>query len=177
MGKALGEIGLGRAVRFALGQCQSSLLRRSLCPPQVRSGLLRFFGAQIGAGTLVHNATFMNLYRTGFPGLATGRECFIGEECLLDLADRIVLGDQVTLAARVQLLTHTNVGYRDHPLQERLPAMTAPVHIGSGSFVGAGAMLLAGVRLGREVIVGAGAVVIADVPDGASVVGAPARPL
>ena len=55
--------------------------------------------------------------------------------------------------------------------------MTAPVQIGAGSFVGVGAMLLAGVRLGREVIVGAGAVVIADVPDRASVVGAPARPL
>jgi len=40
-------------------------------------------------------------------------ECFLGDECLLDLARGHRLERQVTLAERVLLLTHLNVGYHD----------------------------------------------------------------
>ncbi|MCP3978115.1 MAG: acyltransferase [bacterium] len=68
-----------------------------------------------------------------------------------------------------------NVGYADHPLQQSYPSKTAEVRIGSGSFVGAGATLLAGVTLGERCLVAAGAVVAEDVPPGAAVAGVPAR--
>jgi sugar O-acyltransferase (sialic acid O-acetyltransferase NeuD family) len=48
-------------------------------------------------------------------------------------------------------------------------------HVGERSFIGSGARVLPGVRVGADVTVGAGAVVVADVPDGATVVGIPAR--
>ncbi|NUQ68579.1 MAG: NeuD/PglB/VioB family sugar acetyltransferase [Phycisphaerales bacterium] len=51
------------------------------------------------------------------------------------------------------------------------------VRVGSGSLVGIGARVLPGVRIGRGVVIGAGCVVIRDVPDGARVVGVPAREL
>jgi acetyltransferase-like isoleucine patch superfamily enzyme len=47
--------------------------------------------------------------------------------------------------------------------------------IGRGAKIGAGAVLLPGVVIGQNALVGAGAVVVADVPDGAVVVGNPAR--
>jgi bifunctional UDP-N-acetylglucosamine pyrophosphorylase/glucosamine-1-phosphate N-acetyltransferase len=47
--------------------------------------------------------------------------------------------------------------------------------IGDGSFIGVDTMLVAPVKLGREVRTGAGSVVTKDVPDGATVVGVPAR--
>jgi serine O-acetyltransferase len=50
----------------------------------------------------------------------------------------------------------------------------APV-LGDDVFVGAGARVLGGVRVGCRVRIGANAVVVADVPDGATVVGVPAR--
>lgn len=136
---------------------------------------MRWFGAQIGKNCVIHNLSVSNLYRMGLRGLTIGDECFIGEEVFLDLADRIHLGDQVTFAARAVILTHLNVGYHDHPLQERFPASHAGVEIGSGAFIGAGATVLPGVRIGRRALVGAGAVVTADVPDGAVAVGIPAR--
>jgi serine O-acetyltransferase len=50
----------------------------------------------------------------------------------------------------------------------------APV-LGDNIFIGAGAKILGGVRIGSHVKVGANAVVTKDVPDGATVVGVPAR--
>ncbi len=49
------------------------------------------------------------------------------------------------------------------------------VSIGAGALVGAGAVVLPKRRVGAWAIVGAGAVVTDDVPDGATVVGVPAR--
>lgn len=49
------------------------------------------------------------------------------------------------------------------------------VTIGEGAHVGLGAVVREGTRVGRNAIVGAGAVVLTDVPDGAVVVGVPAR--
>ena len=175
MGKALGEIGSRSAARYAMGQWQQVLQRWTLVPPQLRVALLRAYGARIGRGSLVHPVSFSNLYRTGFRGLRLGRDCFVGEECFIDLAERIVLGDQVTLAARVMLLTHRNVGYRDHPLQPVYPPLAAPIEVGAGSFLGARAVVLAGTRIGTRCLVAAGAVVHEDVPDGAVVAGVPAK--
>jgi serine O-acetyltransferase len=47
--------------------------------------------------------------------------------------------------------------------------------IGDFVFIGTGAKILGGIRIGDHVRVGANAVVLADVPDGATVVGVPAR--
>ena len=47
--------------------------------------------------------------------------------------------------------------------------------IGDNVFVGAGARILGGIRIGNNARIGANAVVLDDVPDGATVVGIPAR--
>jgi len=136
---------------------------------------LRLLGARVGARVVLHDVRLFNLYRRGPGGLAVGDECFLGDECLLDLADEIHLEAQVTLAERVVVLTHLNVGYHDHPLQALFPAFTAAVRIGRGSFVGANATLLPGVRIGAGSFVAAGSVVTEDVPDRTLVAGVPAR--
>ncbi len=53
--------------------------------------------------------------------------------------------------------------------------MGGGVGVGSGTLLGIGSRILPGVRVGRGCIVGAGATVTRDVPDGATVVGVPAR--
>ncbi len=174
--KALGELGGGRALRFALFTLAMAPYRVALFPP-LRSAWLRLLGARIGRRTILHDVRFFNLYRRGLGGLRIGDDCFLGDECLLDLADEIRLEDHVTLAERVIVLTHTNVGYRDHPLQAHFPAMAAPVTIRRGSFVGAGVTILPGLTLGPEAFVAAGSVVTADVPPRTVVAGVPARAL
>ena len=172
--KAVSEVGWARAARFGLMTLAMVPYRVALVPP-LRTAWLRMLGARIGSGVVLHDVRFFNLYRRGLSGLAVGDDCFLGDECLLDLAEGIVLGAQVTLAERVLVLTHTNVGYKDHPLQKHFPASAAPVRIESGSFVGAGVTVLPGITIGAGSFVAAGAVVTADVPPRALVAGVPAR--
>jgi len=53
--------------------------------------------------------------------------------------------------------------------------LSGQVTIERGAFLGAGAVVVPGVRIGADAVVAAGAVVIEDVPDGATVLGVPAR--
>src|SRR5262247_3808843 len=134
--KALEEIGWGRMARFAVMTLLMVPYRLALIS-MVRVALLRLYGARIGRRVVLHDVRFFNLYRRGIKGLRIGDECFLGDECLLDLAEGIELQEQVTLAERVLILTHTNVGYADHPLQKHFPKSAAPVVLERGCFVGA----------------------------------------
>lgn len=174
--KALAEIGWARALRF--GFFTLAMVPYRLAPfPQLRAPWLRLLGARIGRGALLHDVRFFNLYRRGLAGLEIGEECFLGDLCLIDLAEGVRLERQVTLAERVTLLTHTNVGYHDHPLQAHFPAVAEPVLIETGSFLGANVTVLPGVRIGPRAFVAAGSVVTADVPPQTLVAGVPARPV
>jgi len=172
--KALREIGLGKALRFGFFTLAMIPYRAALVP-QVRRLLLRLLGARIGPGSLLHDVRFFNLYRRGLSGLEIGAYCFLGDECLLDLAEGIRLADHVTLAERVLVLTHTNVGYADHPLQRLFPASSGPVVFERGCFVGAGVTILPGVTIGAESFVAAGSVVTTSVPPKTLVAGVPSR--
>lgn len=172
--KALDEIGWRRALRFGFSTLAMVPYRFALVPP-LRAAWLRMLGARVGHGTIIHDVRFFNLYRRGLGGLDVGRQCFLGDECLLDLAEGIRLGPQVTLAERVLILTHTNVGYADHPLQRFFPSMAAPVIIEGGAFIGAAATLLPGLIIGEEAFVAAGSVVTENVPARHLVAGVPAR--
>jgi acetyltransferase-like isoleucine patch superfamily enzyme len=174
--KAVREVGVGRAVRFLWVSLLLSLFRLAWLPP-IRRALLRLYGAEVGRHTVIHRLTLINVDRGGFGALRIGDNCFLGDEVLLDLAAPVVLEEHVTLAVRAVLLTHLNVGYRDHPLQARFPARTAGVTIKRGSFVGAGATVLAGLTVGPEGFVAAGSLVTRDVKPGDVVAGVPARRL
>jgi acetyltransferase-like isoleucine patch superfamily enzyme len=172
--KALRQIGWGRAARFGVYTLAMVPYRLALFP-QARAAWLRVLGARIGPRAILHDVRFFNLYRRGLAGLDVGAECFLGDECLLDLAEGIRLEPQVTLAERVLILTHTNVGYHDHPLQAHFPAAAAPVVLERGCFVGAAVTILPGLTIGRESFVAAGSVVTESVPPRTLVAGVPAR--
>jgi UDP-perosamine 4-acetyltransferase len=54
-------------------------------------------------------------------------------------------------------------------------AIAGGVRIGAGTLIGLGARVLPNLTIGARAVVGAGAVVVNDVPDGARVIGVPAR--
>jgi len=172
--KAIEEIGINKGIKFVFWTLASSLLSISLFPP-VRKILLRLFGAQIGKNTIINDVKFFNLYRRGFSGFKVGESCFIGDKCLFDLADEIRIGDNVTLAERITVITHLNVGYKDHPLQKYFPPSSSPVTIKDGCFIGACSTILSGVQISEESFVAAGSLINQDVPRRVLVAGVPAK--
>lgn len=172
--KALTEIGLAKATRFILSSIFVTLINTTPLFP-FRPMLFKLFGARIGKNTVLHKISFFNQHVNGFRNFIAGNNCFVGNEVSLDLAEKIVFEDYVTLANRVLILTHTNVGYKDHPLQKFFPKIGKKVHIKRGAFIGASAIILPGVTIGGHSFIGAGAIVTKNIPEWSVAVGNPAK--
>lgn len=172
--KALKELGFKKIFRFFWATIIMVFFNLLLFPP-LRLLFLRILGVKIGKDTVLLQIKFINLYRQGFKALAIGKRCFLADDVLFDLADKIIIDDEVTIAYGAMLLTHLNVGYADHPLQKFFPAFNKPIIIEKGAFIGARSIILPGVKIGREALVAAGALVNKNVPSRTMVAGVPAR--
>jgi acetyltransferase-like isoleucine patch superfamily enzyme len=86
-----------------------------------------------------------------------------------------LIGDDVWTGPYVYI-TDQNHAYEDLdvPIGRQFP-VNRPVSIGSGSWLGAGAIVLPGARIGRHVVIAAGSVVRGVIPDRCVVAGVPAR--
>lgn len=136
--------------------------------------LLRGFGAHVEREVDLRDPMIIHNANNGFGNLTIGTQSHIGKNSLLDLAAPITIGEQVTIAMRVTLVTHFDTYYS--PLRfKAYPSTTGAIVIENGAYVGAGAIILQNVRIGRCAVVGAGAVVREDVPPYSVVAGVPAR--
>jgi acetyltransferase-like isoleucine patch superfamily enzyme len=135
-------------------------------------------GIFIGDETFVMHGSVLHVYNfRGLPqsGIWVGRNCFVGEFCLIRGQGGVRVGDAVLLAPRVQMLAVNHLF--DDPsrpvIQQGITARGIVVE--DGAWIGAGAILLDGVRVGEGAVVGAGAVVTGDVPPHTLAVGVPAQ--
>ncbi len=135
----------------------------------------------IGRDTLVgRQATLSAGYGVGGPQLpdrvlVIGDRCMLGARLSITAHEYVEVGDWVYCGQGV-FITDASHGYQDpeRPIGEQFGSHQ-PVVIGSGSWIGHGAVVLPGTRLGRNVVVAAGAVVRGEVEDHAVVAGNPAR--
>ena len=171
--RAVNEIGIKKIVKYVFYSLWQYLFSLMFVSP-LRVFLLRITGATIGKNTVIEKISFMNLYRTGISGIKIGKNCFLGDGVVLDTADRIILGDSVTLSAGTFVLTHTNVGYKNHPLQKHIPSMKKPVRIKNGCFVGVMCVIFPGVVMEEKSAAAACALVNKNVESETLVGGIPA---
>ena len=143
--------------------------------------LLRRYGASVGhsvrfrAPLTIHNGAVATP-GSFYGNLTVGAHCYLGRELLLDLQDKILIEDHVTISHRVMILTHTDAG--TSPLKDTIiPTSQGPVVIREGAYIGAQVTILEGVEIGRGAVVGAGALVNCSIPAGAMAAGVPARVL
>ncbi|MBI1315878.1 acetyltransferase [bacterium] len=102
---------------------------------------------EIGEGSVVMAGVLIN------PGSRIGKHVILNTGCVVDHDARI--GDFAHISPNATL--------------------TGNVVVGEGTHVGAGAVVIPGVEVGKWAVIGAGSVVIRTVPNGAKVVGNPAR--
>ena len=110
-------------------------------------------------------------------GLVIGDRCVIGARTSLTAHSSIVLGDDVWCGQDV-FVSDASHGYQDleTPIGRQL-GIHQPVSIGSGTWIGHGAIILPGSVIGRNVVVAAGTVVRGTVDDHAIVGGSASRTL
>jgi acetyltransferase-like isoleucine patch superfamily enzyme len=136
--------------------------------------VLRKFGAQIENGSelecglIIHNAS------GNFSNLVVKKDCHIGKDVFLDLKAPIIMHEGSTVAMRVTILTHMDMG-KSGPFVHRFEKYSKAVEIGPKAYIGAGAIILPGVRVGEQTVVGAGALVNRDVTARTVVAGVPAK--
>lgn len=174
--KALNEIGIKKMTKFIFYSYVDFLYSLLILPP-FRKIFLILIGSKIGKDSVLMKVKFFNWYHKGPKGLIIGKNCFIGDETLIDLHDSIIIEDNVTIAQRVTIITHLNVGYDNHPLQKYFPKSSKPVTIKNGSVIGASATILPGVIIGPQSFVAAGSVVNKNVSPKTLVAGVPAKPV
>ena len=119
------------------------------------------------------------------PGARIGRDCNICDHVFIE--NDVVVGDRVTVKSGVQLwdgvrladdvFVGPNVSFTNDrfPRSKQYPEEFLTTEIADGASLGAGSVVLPGLRVGRRAMVGAGAVVTRNVPPNAIVAGNPAR--
>jgi len=108
----------------------------------------------------------------GGRNLRFGRDVFVNHGCTAMDLGGIDIGDDVLIGPNVHLISS---GHPLDPAIRRSQITTAPVRIGRGAWIAAGAMVLQGVSVGDDAVVAAGAVVTKDVPPRTLVAGVPAQ--
>jgi len=151
----------------------------------------------IGAGCVIRSHTVIYAGNVIGEGLQTGHHVTIREENRIGahvsigtssiVEHHVTIGDGVRLHSRVFVpeysiledgcwlgpgVTVTNARY---PISKGAKDRLEGAVIEAGAIIGAGAVLLPGIRIGARALIGAGAVVTKDVPPRAVVIGNPAR--
>ncbi len=121
-------------------------------------------------GALGEGSTVMPPFYGMCPDLVQiGERTFINSNFLAMARGGVEIGNDVQIAANVQVLTN------NHDFYDRMVLTLQKVAIRDGAWIGAGATILPGVTVGRHAVVGAGSVVTRDVDDFAVVAGNPAK--
>jgi maltose O-acetyltransferase len=143
------------------------LAASALFPPAARLRIYRQFGFDLDSITIQPGCYFHTT------DISIGRDTVVNHCCFVENVAGVSIGANTALAPFVRIHTSTHsIG----PHSARHGKWRAEsVRIGSGCWVGAGAVFLAGVTVGDGCVIGAGSVVTEDCePDGVYA-GTPAR--
>ncbi len=132
---------------------------------------VNIYGCEIGDDSQI--GPFTEIQR----GVKIGKRCKISSHSFL--CSGVTIEDGVFIGHGV-MFTNDKLPRalrKDGTLQTADDWECVPTLVKAGASIGTNATILPGITIGKNALVGAGAVVTKDVPDGATVVGNPAKPL
>jgi acetyltransferase-like isoleucine patch superfamily enzyme len=144
----------------------------------------------LGPGVVIHQPDLVNLYgcdigaeTTVGPFVEIQRQVVIGKRCKISshsfICTGVVIGSGVFVGHGVMFINDRfpEAVNEDGSLKGEHDWELTETRVGDRASIGSNATIVGGVTIGERAFVGAGAVVSADVPQGAVVVGVPARVL
>lgn len=191
---------LGGALGYVLRKLAAQRLFRSVGSGLIlgRGIVLRHPGRiSLGDQVAIDDHVFIDGSGSGEVGVVIGNGVILSRNCIVlgknghvVLEDRVDVGfnsvfasaSGISVGAATLVAGNCYIGGGRYfhgdlhmPIMDQGGYSRGEIEIGEGCWLGAGAIVLDGVRLGKGVIVGAGAVVTKDAPDYAVLVGSPAR--
>ena len=150
---------------FFHNQGKGSAIRR-----RVRLDVLPFNNFQLGAGSTIEDFSTIN------NGVG---DVIIGDNTLIGMGNVIIgpvkIGNNTILAQNI-VVSGLNHGYQDVSVPIKDQKVTVgQITIGEDCWIGANAVITAGVTIGKHVVVAGGSVVTKNVPPYSVVAGNPAR--
>lgn len=137
-------------------------------PYSLKGRLLKLFGARIGKGFVIKTKV-----RIKYPWLLTvGDHCWIGESVWIDNLAPVTLGNHVCLSQGALLLT----GNHDYKRAD-FPYRLGPINIDNGAWIGAMAVVCAGVTCGSHAVLTVNSVASKDLQPWLIYSGNPAMPV
>jgi len=133
----------------------------------------------IGEGTSIWQFTIV------LENAQIGKNCNINAHCFIE--NDVIMGDNVTIKCGVsvwdglRIADHVFVGPNvtfindNYPRSKQYPDKFLETVIEEGASIGAGSIILGGLRIGKNAMIGAGSVVTKNVPDNELWLGNPAR--
>jgi sugar O-acyltransferase (sialic acid O-acetyltransferase NeuD family) len=142
------------AVVVAVGDCRRRLELLQSCQAQ---------GLKLVS--IVHPSSAVSPFATLAPGCVILAQSAVNADAVLGMGCIVNTGATVDHDCRLGRAVHVCPGAH----------LAGNVRIGDRAWIGIGAVVRQAVAIGCDAVVGAGAAVLADVPDGATVIGVPAK--
>ena len=129
----------------------------------LRANLFRLFGSKIGKGSKIEQVVLLNYDGDNLGNLIFGEKVYIGAGTILDIKNKIKIGNSTKIAAGCNLSTHVDCG-EENTISSLFPKREEMIAIGSNSWIGLSVTILCGISIGEGVIIGAGSLVNKNVP-------------
>nr|MBC7612619.1 acyltransferase [Pseudopedobacter sp.] len=157
-------------IRLLVNPFKNKKGKHTIIRRNTRMDILPFNQFEIGSKSIIEDFATVN------NGVG---DVFIGNHTIIGLGNVIIgpvtIGNGVMLAQNI-VVSGLNHGYEDiHMSPSDQPVNTKQIIIQDDVWIGANAVITAGVTIGKHAVVGAGSVVTKDVPDYSIAVGNPAK--
>lgn len=120
-----------------------------------------------GQGTSIYDSAMV------FGDVSVGINTWIGPHVILDGSGGLIIGDNCSISAGVQIYSHDSVKWAVSGGME--PYEHATTNIGNNCYVGPNTVINKGVNIGSNCVIGANSLVLRDVPTGSKAWGNPVK--